>query len=472
MLQCEEWGISLNIKNKINSINFKTLSYLIIFSISILLALWFFQIIFLNISYERYQIKNINKISKKILKEDYNVIDKLDDIAYEYSVCIEYVSNINDNASFNTKNPGCIFNSNDNKISKYKYKLINSSKNICTVKLINPTNDARGLLSSIKVSNGIIFVYTDLEDVGTTTEVLKNQLIYITLIAILIASIIATYLSRRLTDPIVEITKKAKMLGVNKNITFYKNGIKEIDDLAETLNYAQKELSKTDELRRDLMANVSHDLKTPLTMIKAYSEMVRDISYKDDVKRNGHLNIIISETDRLNTLINDILLLSKAEANVEELNIESFNLVDEINTIINRYEIIKETEHYNIIYSGPKKAIIKGDKKRIDQVIYNLINNAINYTGKDKTVKVKVESNKDKYVVKIIDSGKGIKKEDIKYIWNRYYKNEKNHKRNVVGTGLGLSIVKSILEEHNFNYGVESKIDKGTTFYFEIDKDK
>ena len=357
-------------------------------------------------------------------------------------------------------------------ISKYKYKLINSSKNIGTVKLINPTNDARGLLSSIKVSNGIIFVYTDLEDVGTTTEVLKNQLIYITLIAILIASIIATYLSRRLTDPIVEITKKAKMLGVNKNITFYKNGIKEIDDLAETLNYAQKELSKTDELRRDLMANVSHDLKTPLTMIKAYSEMVRDISYKDDVKRNGHLNIIISETDRLNTLVNDILLLSKAEANVEELNIESFNLVDEINTIINRYEIIKETEHYNIIYSGPKKAIIKGDKKRIDQVIYNLINNAINYTGKDKTVKVKVESNKDKYVVKIIDSGKGIKKEDIKYIWNRYYKNEKNHKRNVVGTGLGLSIVKSILEEHNFNYGVESKIDKGTTFYFEIDKDK
>ena len=169
MLQCEEWGISLNIKNKINSINFKTLSYLIIFSISILLALWFFQIIFLNISYERYQIKNINKISKKILKEDYNVIDKLDDIAYEYSVCIEYVSNINDNASFNTKNPGCIFNSNDNKISKYKYKLINSSKNIGTVKLINPTNDARGLLSSIKVSNGIIFVYTDFEDVGTTT---------------------------------------------------------------------------------------------------------------------------------------------------------------------------------------------------------------------------------------------------------------------------------------------------------------
>ena len=220
------------------------------------------------------------------------------------------------------------------------------------------------------------------------------------------------------------------------------------------------------------MANVSHDLKTPLTMIKAYSEMVRDISYKDDVKRNGLLNIIISETDRLNTLVNDILLLSKAEANVEELNIESFNLVDEINTIISRYEIIKETEHYNIIYNGPKKAIIKGDKKRIDQVIYNLINNAINYTGKDKTVKVKVEPNKDKYVVKIIDSGKGINKEDIKYIWNRYYKNEKNHKRNVVGTGLGLSIVKSILEEHNFNYGVESKIDKGTTFYFEIDKDK
>jgi len=114
--------------------------------------------------------------------------------------------------------------------------------------------------------------------------------------------------------------------------------------------------------------------------------------------------------------------------------------------------------------------MVVGDENKISQVIYNLINNAINYTGEDLTVTIEVIEKKKTYLINIIDTGKEKKKEEQDIIWNKYYKNEKNHKRNKIGTGIGLSIVKNILEKHNFIYGLKSEINKGTTFYFEIDK--
>ena len=215
------------------------------------------------------------------------------------------------------------------------------------------------------------------------------------------------------------------------------------------------------------MANVSHDLKTPLTMIKAYAEMIKDISYKDKAKMNEHLDIIIDETDRLTLLVNDILDLSKLQSGENQnLKIEEFDLVKEINSILKKYEIIKETEQYNFEVEMPEAAIVKADRNKLNQVIYNLINNAINYTGEDKKVTIKVVKEKKNYKVEIIDTGKGIKKSELPHIWDKYYKNSKKHQRNVVSTGLGLAIVKQILEQHEFNYGVNSVLNKGTTFYF------
>ena len=129
---------------------------------------------------------------------------------------------------------------------------------------------------------------------------------------------------------------------------------------------------------------------------------------------------------------------------------------------------MEDLNNYKFILDLPKKALVKADKNKINQVIYNLLNNAINYTGDDKVVKIKVTKEKESYLIEIIDTGKGIKKEEIPRIWEKYYKSEKNHKRNVVSTGLGLSIVKEILNKHNFEYGVSSKVGKGSTFYFRI----
>ncbi len=128
------------------------------------------------------------------------------------------------------------------------------------------------------------------------------------------------------------------------------------------------------------------------------------------------------------------------------------------------------TENYNFVLSAPDKAIVKADKKKMGQVIYNLINNAINYTGDDMTVYINISKSKSGYLVEIIDTGKGIDEETIKHVWNRYYKTDKLHKRNKVGTGLGLAIVREILEAHDFKYGVKSTVGKGTNFYFILKK--
>lgn len=455
---------------KKNNIQTQTLKTLIVFSIIILLIMWASQLIFLTIFYERYQINNLNKVAKELDGKTYTS-EELEELAYKNNICIEYIYN-NEIYLFNSLNNNCILNKKSNSINKIKNTFITSSKTKEIIKLNDPTNKTRSILYNLKTENNeYIILNTALEDVNSTTSVLRGQLIYITLIVILLAVIVSIYLSKMLNKPILNITEYAKKLAKgNSELNIEESNIKEIDDLRNALNYASKEINKTDELRRDLLANVSHDLKTPLTMIKAYAEMIRDINKDDEEKRNENLNIIIDETDRLNILVNDILSLSKLEANQETLELTEFDLVDLINNIIKKYNIIKETENYNFILKLPKKALVYGDVNKISQVIYNLVNNAINYTGDDLTVTIEVIEKKKSYLVNIIDTGKGIKESELNLIWNKYYKNEKNHKRNKVGTGVGLSIVKNILDRHKFKYGVKSKLGKGTTFYFEITK--
>lgn len=450
----------------------KTLLYLILFSIGIIVFLWVFQGLFLQFSYEHYQIKKMNTIVNQIDSTNLENLDNtLTSLAYQNGVCIEYESNFGTVVTYNTLQVGCGLDKNIASINKIKNSLKNKETKKSGVKLVNPTYKTKAYLYSIYVNTGYVFVYSSLEDIDSTSIVLKGQLIYIMFLVLVFACFLAYFLSKKITKPIINMTKKAREMGKgNYDVVFKENGTLEIDELARTLNNTCKDMKRIDELRRDLLSNVSHDLKTPLTMIKAYAEMVRDISYKNKEKRNKDLNVIIEETDRLNILVNDLLDLSKLEANSEKLNVSTYDLVEQINSVLNRYDIIKETEKYTFVLELPEKAIVKADKNKMNQVIYNLLNNAINYTGKDKKVRIRIVEKEKYFLVEIIDTGKGIKTSDIPYIWDKYYKNEKNHTRNVVGTGIGLSIVRNILEMHKFKYGVKSKKGHGTTFYFEIVK--
>lgn len=438
--------------------------YLIIFTFIILLFLWLFQVVFINSYYEYSKTKQIKETANEIIK-NYNILSTatLENLSYKNDVCIEIIKNQMTIYSSNIYQ-GCLAS------DKYKQDFYTSNTDKQTYKLVNPRFDNKALIYAVRMDKeNYIFVNASLEPLNTTVIILSKQLSIVTFIVIVLALIIGYFISKKISKPIEKITEKTKLLSRGRyDITFDTNSnIEEIDSLASTLNYTKSELERTDELRRDLMANVSHDLKTPLTMIKGYAEMIRDITYKDEEKREENLNTIIEETDRLNLLVDDILNLSKLQSNTQMLQLEEFDIVSLIQSIVKRYALLKETEGYTFICEMPDHIFVQADKARIEQVIYNLLNNAINYTGKDNKIYIRVKQEKG-IRVEIEDTGKGMEEEDISHIWDKYYHNQKKHKRNKVGTGLGLSIVKSILENHHFEYGVHSQKGKGTCFYFVI----
>lgn len=454
---------------KSETLTLKTLIYICSLSIVTLLVLWFLQIALLDYSYEQHQLTTIKKAVKKIEESDLTQIN-LGDIADQYGVCIEHYIGY-EKISYNLKNQGCILNSKNHTVIKYKQQLIDDS-DLNYLEIYIEDSNVKHILYEVRPSNGdIIFLNSTLDDIGIVSKQLRSQLLYIIIILIVVSVIVAVFISRNINKPILKIIESAKELGKgNYNVKFEKSDIKELDDLADVLTVAASEMNKTDELRRDLIANVSHDLKTPLTMIKAYAEKVRDLSYKDKKKMEQDLNVIIDETDRLNILVNDILDLSKLDAKVEELNIQEYDLVENLNDILKRYDITIEKEGYKFEIDIPDKAIIKADKVKMEQVIYNLINNAIDHTGEDLKIKIKITKNKAGVEFSVTDTGKGIPEEERALVWNKYYKKEKKHKRNVIGSGIGLSIVKKILDAHGFKYGIDSKVNKYTTFYVKFHK--
>ena len=458
----------MTLKNK--KINNLIIIGLIAFSSFILLFVFLMQIVLLNKFYESYKMKQLDTIKENIINRQTLSISDLEDMAYNYGVCISVYSNGMNQTISNIYNKGCVIG--DKKTSEeYIYNFVNSGKDEDSIVSYGKRYGNKTIIKAIKYNdNTYIYLNTSLQPLDASINLLKSQFIYIVVVTLIVCIIISYLLSRMISKPIEKISDSAKELAKgNFNVTFSSDSnLYEINELSETLEIAKNELFKTDELRRDLMANVGHDLKTPLTMIKAYAEMTRDFDNLKKEKKDENLNIIIEETDRLAVLVQDILDLSKMQSKTYELKIEEFDLDELIRNVLKRFYILIDNENYEFVYNNKESIIVKADKKRIEQVIYNLINNAVNYTGDDKKVFINLIKGKKKVTVEIIDTGKGIDSKDIKYIWNKYYHNEKKHKRNMYGTGLGLSIVKTILDSHNYKYGVKSEKGKGTKFYFEI----
>ena len=448
---------------------------MILFTLLIFLFIWLFQIFFLKYYYESAKrndlINSINDVKKNYIEDSSKLYEQLEIFAFEKGICSEIVIDGTVSYTTNPLNRGCLnlYSKNTN-VKELEHSFIESDNEKYLIKIKNPINNAKIVIYGLRLDeNIVIFSNTSIDPIDSTVNILKRQLITITGITIIVSSIMAYFIANKLSRPITTLTEKSKKLSVgNFKVDFDVNtDIIEIDDLAKSLNYTRDVLKTNDDIRRDLMANVSHDLKTPLTMIKAYAEMVRDLTYKNEEKRTNDLNVIVDEADRLNGLVNDILSLSKLESNIEITNREEFDLVRMISIIINRFKIFSITQDYEFIFLAPKKLLIYADKQKMEQVIYNLIGNAINYSEDSKKIYITILMHKN-IRVNISDTGPGIKKGDIDKIWDKYYKADKKHKRNTVGTGLGLSIVKNIFELHDYTYGVISKKNKGTTFFFEI----
>lgn len=316
-------------------------------------------------------------------------------------------------------------------------------------------------------SDRLVVIESELTPLASTVETLLVQLICLTLVLAPLGAFLAVYIPRRLTRPLTEISESAKQLARGDySVRFEGRGGRETGELAATLNFAAEELSKTEGLRRELLANVSHDLRTPLTMIKGYAEVMRDLPGENSPE---NIQIIIDEAGRLNDLVNDLLDLSRLEAGVITLEKERFNLTESIRDILTRYDKLAD---YRFPFSYQEEAWVEGDKLKLSQVVYNLVNNAVNYAGEDKTVSLRQELREGRVRVSVADTGEGIPADKLRDIWERYYKVDREHRRAQIGTGLGLSIVKNVLDLHGGTYGVVSELGKGSTFWFELPREE
>jgi signal transduction histidine kinase len=295
------------------------------------------------------------------------------------------------------------------------------------------------------------------------------MLIYISFIVLVVSLLLAFALSVRLTSPIEKLTRSATELSNgNHDVYFDGAGFTETKELARALNKASYEMEKTDFYQREIIANVSHDLKTPLTMIRSYAEKIIDISGDNPEKRNADLNVIISETEHLNKLVTDMLSVSNIQSNNVQMHMETFDLVQAAESVYESFHVL-ESEGFEIHFHPCKPAYVVGDRTRLTQVMTNFVSNAVKYSGDNKYVEIRLSKTTKKVTFHCIDHGVGIPSDEIGHVWDKYYRTSANHERGIEGTGLGLAIVKGLLNLHGAKYGVESEEGKGSDFWFEME---
>lgn len=436
---CGDWGIALMDRLKLQ---WKIFAFLLVFCALLLLVFWLFQTVFLG---EMYKFIRRNEIEKAIAQVEQN-IDNPD---------LQSIFTELDDSREIFVSPSREFlppQSQDEANKREKRKMESITRERVFVRA-----------DGSKVS---LTFHAMITPVDATVATLHVQLYFITGIMLILAVLLALLIARRVSKPIVEINKSAKQLAAGQYDTqFQGHGFLEIKELSDTLNTAAGELSKVEGLRRELMANISHDLRTPLAFIYSYAEMMHDFPEEITAEQT---QIIMDETKRLSSLVNDVLDVSRLESGTMVLHKMRYPLTGSIQASVERMEELLRQDGYVLEFIRKEEVYVFADEVKITQAFYNLLLNAITHGGADHRVTILQSVEQGSVKIAVTDQGPGIAPEDLPYIWDRYYKVDQKHKRSVTGTGLGLSIVKKILVLHGGNYGVDSAPSKGSTFWFQL----
>ena len=469
--------MSTKVKFDFKSIKFRLWMYFLAFGIGVIILIWAMQLYLLNHSYEDMKTREVARVASLITRAYTQGSENL-------TAGIQELSANNDFYVMMETNNGYLYFAPEAETRMPVYSYIAHAPQLKAM-----LDKSRRLPVSFKINDGMekystlaygcvldstpgqhvyLYIFSPLYPVTSTINILKDQLLTVTFITLVIAFLLSMYFAVRISRPLQSMTATARQMGKgNYNVKFEGSSYSEIERLAGTLNTAAYELGMADNRQKDLIANVSHDLKTP--MIRSYAEMIRDLSGDKPEKRNAHLKVIIDETDRLAQLVSDMSTISAMHQHKVKLEKTVFDLTSAAASHLASYEILTEQEGYTFHFNAQKDCLVYGDEARIRQVIANLTSNAVKYCGEDKTVIVNVRRVGKRCRFEVIDHGPGIKPEEIPHVWDRYYKTSSHFARQTEGTGLGLSIVKEILTLHHANYGVDSKVDKGSTFWFELE---
>lgn len=473
---------------KLTSLKWEIGKYLIIFCILTASIVFLFQIVLLQPMYEANKIKSIETVGSFVEKfiEDERLDEFVDYMQSQSDTCIMvYQSSSSGGMQGSIGNRGCMISSITNsERAKFVTKAIGSKNHSYLARVTNNSSDfgvdgdqgdnfdtiVYTKIVNVADYSSIIMVSGNITPLNATTETLASQMRYIALFMIVAVAILTLLMYRHIAKPIIGITSNAKQLPQGKyTIDPKTNRYKEAADLNNTLVQAANDIQKADKAKRDLISNVSHDLRTPLTMIGGYGEMMIDLP---EEKTDENIQVIVDETKRLNALVNDLLDMSRLQDGRIVLHKEVFDISALLKTQLQKYDVYRMQEGYTIESELLDTIYVNADKKRIEQVINNFLNNAVNYGGEAKHIIVREIKKENTVRIEVQDFGEGIDSKDLDNIWDRYYKVDKEHVRVANGSGIGLNIVKQLLELHGVPYGVKSSKGKGSTFYFEMPIEK
>lgn len=484
-----EWGI--NLKFNFKAIRFNLWLSFFLFAALVLLLLGTLQFVLIRPHFRSAKTKEVialsDYIEEKLISNLYTNQKEFDAVfntVINTDVCV-VIYNRQGNVVYSLDSIGetCVLNA-ELEVNQQHYRFTTKKSNalelldhgVLDISYNSKGTEREMFLYGKKISqkheNFYLFINGSLEPIDSYLKFISTQYLAFTIIIIVVSILFAYFLASKFSIPLINMKKNAEVLaqGQYAKAKFDGGYYSEYQVLATALNDATDKLAKIDTMRKELLANISHDIKTPLTMIEAYSEMIKDLSGDDPIKRNEHLDIIINESKYLDRLVTDLLELSKLQSKAYVLKKENFELNQLILDTVKSYEALLVSKELQLNLQL-KDVVVFADKLKIQQVVNNYLSNAIKYSYPASTIQIKVIERKDRYRIEFIDQSDGITLEEQPYLWDRYYKIDKNFKRSISQTGLGLAIVKAIIEAHQGKYGVQSTEKVGSCFYFELFKE-
>ena len=448
------------------------LTILVVFIGLMLALILFLQTTFLDGTYKNNKIAYLKdtavQIDEGIQNDD--ILSVLEDISFSNEVCVRVIT---DAVGFTTYQDasscalGKLSSKQLNKIATTTFDnggealFDNNSSYLKNVYIYSK-------LSKVNDENVLIMLSTSIVPLQSTIDTMYDQFNIIIIVVVIATILLALCLSSLIVKPIKKIEMEATNLPSGKyDHKLVNTDAREIENLNNTLARANEEIIKADVARKELIGNVSHDLRTPLTMIVGYGEMIRDFPEENNAE---NINVIINEAKRLSTLVDDLLDLSKVESGKIEFHNKDIKISDLLESVYDQFEPYCKANNIELVLNiEDSDVVVSVDENRLKQVLHNFMSNALNYNdAKDTKIIIGEEKVDGAYRIYVYDNGSGVKEEDKDKIWNRYYKVDKEHKRSHIGSGIGLSLCKDILDKMGYKYGVDSVYKEYSKFYFDI----
>ncbi|SHN54632.1 HAMP domain-containing protein [Butyrivibrio hungatei DSM 14810] len=341
-------------------------------------------------------------------------------------------------------------------------------------------------------SGNLVLVRSTMESIKDNVIISNTFMAYVGIIAIVVGSIFILYISKKVTEPIKRLylisdqMKKLNFEAKYENLESYSNEIdvlgQNMNELSETLESTIKELKKAnialkhdiarkeeiDEMRKEFLSNVSHELKTPIALIQGYAEGLKEGINDDEESRNFYCEVIMDEASKMNIMVKKLLTLNQLEFGNDSTNMDRFDIVDMIRNYIKSAELLAKQKDVTIKFEDYEPIFVWGDEFKIEEVLQNFYSNALNHIDGDKIIEIKLIQEDNHVRVSVFNTGKPIPEESLDHIWEKFYKVDKARTREYGGSGVGLSIVKAIMEGMHQAYGVKN-YDNGVEFYFELE---